>query len=268
MFSRIHEKLGTAGFVISIVALMVALTGGAYAAGALNPKVKKQITKESKKFSKKFSKQFAIAGAPGAKGDAGTPGAKGDAGTNGTNGSNGTSGTNGANGEAGMCSEANPECALPAGGVLTGMWGASGSANDFSLAVISFPLRVSPAPTALLEDNLAGHTVGYELKEGEVSLYGPRSLAEISEALGNGEDPTPLVEEDTAAFQEKCPGSADEPEAQSGFLCIYPGDRNGTVFSPLSLQSSTQAATEYGITVPWKLEDSQGFVRGTWAAAN
>jgi len=129
MFSRIHEKLGTAGFVISIVALIAALTGGAYAAGALNPQVKKQITKESKKFSKKFSKQFATPGPQGPTGAAGAAGARGDAGAKGdagTNGTNGAPGTNGTNGEAGMCSEGEPECALAPGGVLTGVWSASG----------------------------------------------------------------------------------------------------------------------------------------------
>ena len=35
MFDRIHQKLGTAGFVISIVALVAALGGGAYAASVV-----------------------------------------------------------------------------------------------------------------------------------------------------------------------------------------------------------------------------------------
>ncbi|MBA3867401.1 MAG: hypothetical protein H0X42_13840 [Solirubrobacterales bacterium] len=52
--SRIHQKLGTAGFIISIVALVAALGGGAYAAsGGLSGKQKKEVEKIAKKDSAK-----------------------------------------------------------------------------------------------------------------------------------------------------------------------------------------------------------------------
>lgn len=270
MFSRIHEKLGTAGFVISIVALIAALTGGAYAAGALSPQVKKQITKESKKFSKKFSKQFAQVGPQGPQGNPGAPGAKGDTGSSGANGSPGTNGTNGTNGEPGMCSEAEPECALPSGAVLTGKWAIAGGESDFELATISFPLRVSPPPTALREGELAGFTVGYELQDGNIELYGPNTLSAIEEALGEGEDPTPLVEEDKAAFEAACPGSPAEPEATSGFLCIYQSDQGPGVRAPtasVGFKGTAEAAGEFGVTIPFETTAKGAFARGTWAVA-
>ena len=43
MFSKLHERLGTAGFVVAIVALVAALAGTAFAAAGLNGKQKKEV---------------------------------------------------------------------------------------------------------------------------------------------------------------------------------------------------------------------------------
>jgi hypothetical protein len=81
MLSRVHNKLGTAGLVVAIVALIAALAGGAYAAsGGLTPKQKKQVETIAKKVSK-----------PGPAGPQGNPGPQGSPGTNGKDGSNGVS---------------------------------------------------------------------------------------------------------------------------------------------------------------------------------
>jgi hypothetical protein len=266
MFSRIHEKLGTAGFVISIVALIAALSGGAYAAGALNPQVKKQITKESKKFSKKFSKQFATAGPQGAKGDtgaAGANGAKGDAGSPGTPGSPGNPGEPG---ESGVCSEGNPSCTLPAGATLTGFWSAAGGGEDLAMANISFPLQVSPAPTAVVQGGEAfGHTLGYELQDGEAQLVGPyKTVAEIVTAPVGA---VAAAEEDAAAYAAVCPGNPAEPEAAAEFLCLYREDVEGDVVVATNenVEPFAQAATEFGIAVPFEIHENPGYIRGTWA---
>ena len=58
MIERIHQKLGTAGFVIAIVALIAALGGTALAAAKLNGTQKKEVEKIAKKY----------AGKPGAAG--------------------------------------------------------------------------------------------------------------------------------------------------------------------------------------------------------
>jgi hypothetical protein len=74
-----HERLGTAGFVLSILALCLALTGGAFAAS-------KYVTKkEAEKIAKKQAQKYANSN-PGA------PGANGTNGTNGTDGANGKDG--------------------------------------------------------------------------------------------------------------------------------------------------------------------------------
>ena len=51
MISRIHSKLGTAGFIVAIVALVAAL-GVALAASGLNSKQKKEVKKIAKQFAR------------------------------------------------------------------------------------------------------------------------------------------------------------------------------------------------------------------------
>ena len=49
MISKLHNRLGTAGFVVAIIALVAALSGGAYAAQQAN--LSKQQKKEVKKIA-------------------------------------------------------------------------------------------------------------------------------------------------------------------------------------------------------------------------
>lgn len=93
-----HERLGTAGFVLAIIALICALTGGAYAAsGGLNAKQKKEVTKIAKKYAGKPG----AAGAVGPAGPQGNPGAAGQAGPKGDTGAQGPQGPIGPAGAAG-----------------------------------------------------------------------------------------------------------------------------------------------------------------------
>ncbi len=121
MFSRIHEKLGTAGFVISIIALVAALTGGAYAAGGLTGKQKKEVQKIAKAEANKVAKP-GPAGPAGAKGDTG---GAGPAGTAGGPGSQGPQGVQGPQGEPGQNGQTGFTETLPSGMTETGAWGGS-----------------------------------------------------------------------------------------------------------------------------------------------
>jgi len=86
MWDRIRERFGSAGLIVGVIALVLAVAGGAYAAGGgLSSKQKKEVEKISKKF----------AGKPGANGSNGKDGANGANGSNGTNGSPGAPGTPG-----------------------------------------------------------------------------------------------------------------------------------------------------------------------------
>jgi hypothetical protein len=179
MISRIHRKLGTAGFIISIVALVVALGGGAYAAsGGLTGKQKKEVEKIAKKYA---GKQGAT-GATGATGPAGATGPTGSAGPKGDTGAKGDPGEKGQKGEKGDAGKTGFTETLPSGETETGLWsvGGTGAANaegGFQVP-ISFNIPV------------AGTYAAHVLLEGEGETV-------------------------------ECPGTAEEPEAAAGNLCVY-----------------------------------------------
>jgi hypothetical protein len=216
VISRIHQKLGTAGFIISIVALVAALGGTALAAkGALSAKQKKEVEKIAKKLDKP--------GAPGATGPAGPAGKDGAPGANGSNGQNGQNGEsvtstpvaggacgvggtgakytvggssttvcNGKNGTTGFTET------LPEGKTETGVWGSTGAVTTRSYNV-SFPIPLATAPTAVV------------VQPGEMNT--------------------------SAGANQGCPwdGESGTPTAEPGKFCIYvaiePSNANfGAVF--------------------------------------
>jgi hypothetical protein len=181
MFDRIHRKLGTAGFIISIVALVAALAGGAYAAsGGLSGKQKKEV----EKIAKKFSGKPGAVGAAGPAGPAGGPGKDGAAGKEGAIGKEGIAGKAGTNGTTGFTKT------LPSGQTETGVWTLEQPAlelpaeNPVAYSSVSFSIPLA-----------AG------LDEEHVIL------------LGEGKEGT--------EHESECPGSTEEPLAAKGYLCVY-----------------------------------------------
>lgn len=132
MVSRIHSKLGTAGLVVAIVALVVALTGAAYAAGGLTKQQEKQVTKIAKKYAGKK-------GAAGPAGPQGPAGAKGDTGAKGNTGSPGAPGAPGSPWPAGGT--------LPIGESEYGNWSALTVGVGAQLASISLNIPLAETPT-------------------------------------------------------------------------------------------------------------------------
>lgn len=174
MLHRIHRKLGTAGLIVAVVALVVALGGAAFAAGGgLTGKQKKEVTKIAKKY----------AGKPGAAGLQGPQGPIGPAGAPGQQGKEGAKGPEGPTGPQGP--EGSPWTAggtLPPGQTETGAW------------VVK--------PTGALAGN----------KEWQTDLSFPIPLAEE-------------LDESHVHFgaNANCPGTAAEPQAEPGYLCVYKG---------------------------------------------
>jgi hypothetical protein len=193
MISRIHEKLGTAGFVIAIVALIAALGGTALAAAGLNSKQKKEV--------KKIAKSFQGKGPTGPAGPAGPQGSKGDAGAAGKDGAQGAPGQKGATGpkgdtgEDGACSNANPTCDLPPGATVIGNWA-----------------FVAPGRTGSSGNEVAAVTLDYPLKAPFTGDPPQTRWIGQDSWLEPGDPPY-----DTA----DCPGTPADPEAEPGFLCIY-----------------------------------------------
>jgi hypothetical protein len=253
VISRIHQKLGTAGFVISIVALVAALSGGAYAAsGGLSGKQKKEVEKIAKKYAGK-------PGAAGAAGAAGPAGAKGDTGAAGTSGLNGAAGAgvtskavaagaaskcegrggsefsasgqttfacNGKEGKSGFSPE------LPSGETSVGVWSANGAstAQGSTYAAISFPYPVEAG----------GYPVHFVTHEEIEMETGPAA----------------------------CTGSTEEPTAEAGNLCVYENNGFGlsffTEWNPENGSLSAGAGT-MGTILQFSVTEPFGFARGVWA---
>jgi hypothetical protein len=101
-YEAFQERFGTAGVILGVIALVLAIGGSAIAAsGKLTPKQKREVKAIAKSFQ-----GTGPAGAAGAAGPAGPAGAKGD---NGTDGTNGTNGTNGADGSTVLSGGAPPD---------------------------------------------------------------------------------------------------------------------------------------------------------------
>jgi len=138
---RVHEKLGSAGFLIAIVALIAALTGTAIAAVGLNGRQKNEVTKIAKKYAGKPGP----AGPAGPVGPAGAPGPKGDSGAPGAPGEDGEEGPPGPAGPT--------ETELPSGRTMTGVWSFRTTTESAMLVNISFPLRLPSAPIFMSPDD-------------------------------------------------------------------------------------------------------------------
>lgn len=249
MFKRLKEPFGKAGLTVAVIALVFAMLGGAYAAGALTGKQKKEVEKIAKKYAGK-------PGAAGAQGSAGAAGAKGDTGAAGTNGKDGTNGTNGTNGAKGADGTFSTE-PLPPGETLTGVFAAAKNKigpESFtrSLDSISFPINVSPAPTAIYQLNFFGLVFGIELQDGGYEIYGPGGHLEDLEEEE--------AEEAEAAFSQACPGTRAAPTAEPGFLCLYEGV---VAEGPQEIPTAIEAANEFGIVIPFQPAGSD--IRGSWA---
>jgi|SRR5215218_3454821 len=138
MSSLLRNRIGVPG-IISVVALVFAMAGGAYAA-------KKYVITSTSQIKpsvlKALKGQAGPAGAPGAPGAAGAKGDRGEVGANGTNGTNGTNGVDGSPWTAGGT--------LPGNATETGVWGAGFRAAGLYLDPISFQIPLEEAPKAVL----------------------------------------------------------------------------------------------------------------------
>jgi hypothetical protein len=123
---RASESFGRAGLIVGVLALVLAVVGGAWAAsGGLSPAQKKQVIKIAKKF-------------------AGEQGPVGPAGPQGPPGSPGANGQNGAQGPPGPLLEA-----LEKGQTVTGAWSFANFATGEEVITISYPFRLESAlPTS------------------------------------------------------------------------------------------------------------------------
>lgn len=259
--NKIRERLGTAGFVISIVALLVALGGGAYAAtGALTGTQKKEVKRIVQTEAKKFA-TGGPQGPPGSAGANGPAGAKGDTGAAGAQGPAGPAGAEGMRGKAGTSvtnipiapNSSNEHC--PAGGaefrVGTGepTFACSGEGGEGGGG--GFPETL---PSGRSER-------GYFEVLGEGGLViGEAAVTTISFPFPLATPPAEALVINTEASQEekdKCPGEFLEPKATVGVLCLYRGFANEEKLTVTAALPST-----FGALLQFP-KTAQAF--GTWA---
>jgi hypothetical protein len=181
MIRRIKQQFGTAGLVIAILALIVALAGTAVAA-------KRVFTKQQEKQIVKIAKKYAgKPGAPGATGPQGSAGPKGDTGATGPEGKEGPEGPQGEPGETGFTET------LPSKKSLYGTWGAGDTENGGAINVgtISFGIPLATAPTAVTVasgadksgEGCPGSSAEPEADPGKLCIYvGPLTLGTFNGA--------------------------------------------------------------------------------------
>jgi hypothetical protein len=217
---RLKEPFGKAGLTVAVLALVLAMVGGAWAAAGLNSKQKKEVTKIAKKY----------AGKPGAPGANGTNGAPGAPGANGTNGAPGAAGesvaiTESANAFGTHCNntttgkggtkfkvgatesfacngkEGSPWTAggfLPSGSSETGIYSVGPmltGAGSFVFPAATFPIRLAPSAVVTAHYiNAAGEEIHFE---------------------------------SAPTAQTACLGSVGDPTAEKGNFCLYKGGEAG-----------------------------------------
>ena len=244
---RLKEPFGKAGLTVAIFALVLAMVGGAYAAGALSGKQKKEV----EKIAKKFAGKPGAAGATGPAGVAGGAGAKGDTGTNGTNGTNGSNGKSVVTtaittaGLEGHCvGTGGTRFQVEGSGtkefVCNGAGGGGGGLPEFLEA-------------GETETGVVGGQVNPGLSEGGI-------LAAITFAIpleaGLGEAAVHFVTEEEQTMHtapSQCPGTANSPEAEEGNLCVYvgktfPSNEEGRTFWTIVPASTFEGFNEKGTT--------------------
>jgi hypothetical protein len=247
MISKLHQRLGTAGFVLSIIALVAALSGGAYAAsGGLSGKETKEVEKIAKKFAGKQGKQ-GKQGAPGATGPAGAPGAKGDAGAAGAAGAAGGTGKEGKQGIQGPEGESGFTEVLPPEATETGTFVIPEITTE-GLVYANFSFNIP---------------LGAELDEAHAIFVRPGESApaecENAEHAGNA--------------------SLLNPEAKPGYMCVFAGELNGVrvphsgeepserPVQILKVDRSNQGASKTGAFIQMEPASAPAviFVTGSWA---
>ena len=203
MFSRMRERLGTAGMVVSVIALIAALAGTAVAAGGLTKKQEKQVIKIAKKY----------AGKPGPTGPAGPAGAAGPAGPQGPAGTAGAPGAPGAAGKSVTVSPVavgDPECS-ELGGAIVQEEGDPSSAQEVCNGTEGSPWTGG------------GTLPSGETETGAWMILQPPGTIQSESLTFNipleSALPGSKVHFVTAPTTD-CPGSAANPEAEAGHLCI------------------------------------------------
>ncbi len=277
MFSTLRTRFGIPG-VISVMALVFAMFGGAYAASNSSGGGKATASAKAKKGPK---------GPKGAKGDTGPAGPAGPAGAAGRDGANGIDGVDGQDGQDGQsvtnteftgaqgsCTEGGTKLVgtsttYACNGEQGSPWTAGGTLPSGQTETGSWAVGTTPSTTCSLPDC----TVTAGPSNFAAALYSPISF---NIPLAASLDPPHAhflkegfpTGDTTAEEKENCPGSAEEPKAKAGHLCVYTASEAGSGFGtilPNGSPGGTNGASPSGAVIAlinWG-EGTRRF--GSWA---
>jgi Collagen triple helix repeat (20 copies) len=230
MFSAIRKRLTYANAAMTL-ALVFAMSGGAYAAKHYLITSTKQI---SPKVLKSLVGKAGPAGAPGARGAAGPAGSQGPAGAKGENGAAGTNGANGTSVTSKQLSTSEAACGKQGGAEFTAAEGAKTTACD---GTTGFTSTLPKGETLKGEWSMTASAAGeYSYVGTGVSFGIPLKVAPVAHYIRTtGDEPfynaTEKKEEERS--QPACKGTAEEPTATAGNLCVYASHEENAFKSPL-----------------------------------
>ncbi len=240
--------------IVAIVALVFAMTGGAYAAKHYLITNTKQISPKVLKQLKGQNGKNGANGAAGAAGANGKDGAQGLPGKDGNNGTNGTNGKDGASVSSATVLTASSTCSKLGGSEFTAAEGKKTTACNgkegspwTDKGVLPQGSSETGTWSAISVEN-AFKTIG---GVASVSFAIPLAAAPTVEYIGEGEE--------GLVHATECPGTLSEPKAAEGYLCVYTENQGagGAFESPHSFAAGAVLQVK---------EAAVGFeMYGTWA---
>jgi collagen triple helix repeat protein len=292
MLSPLRNRFGIPG-VISVIALVFAMLGGAYAASNSGSGKSKASASAVKKGPRGPRGPKGPAGPAGPQGAAGANGSDGSAGLdgldgedgkdgkNGTNGVNGTNGTNVANtefsGAEGPCDEGGSKLVgTSTTYACNGVKGVQGDEGNPWTDLGTLPpgetetgaWAMGPVPkvSCVTPD---GCTTTVEAKNNSFAepLIAPISFP-IPLATDLEEAKTHYVKVGEAAPTGCTGGSVEEPKADPGHLCVYAFEEAAIGFmtlGPAGGSSFPLDSSKAGVVVVGLLWEEGALARGTWA---
>ncbi len=239
MFSAMRRRLRVSpAAVIASLALVFAMTGGAYAASRYVITSTKQIKPSVLASLKGKAGPAGAAGATGAAGSAGPTGVAGAAGTKGETGAKGDPGANGTSvtsttlGAGSACPEGGSEFVSSSGKTYAcnGSKGKEGSiGNALPKGITETGLwSVGPVSSSVALDPIVTPFASFAIKlksslnEAEACMEHLSEVCHVHLILQNGKEYADNAkEEPQEVVSTSCTGSVAEPTAEAGNFCMY-----------------------------------------------
>jgi Collagen triple helix repeat (20 copies) len=250
MFSLLRNRFGIPG-VISVIALTFAMFGGAYAASDNGGGKATASAKKGPRGPKGPKGPKGDAGPAGPAGPQGPAGANGKDGANGANGATGGTGPTGATGATGATGSSGFTATLPSGETETGSWAFGNTVAGQSEVYVPISFAI---PLADELDFSAVHYIQASTGEEIIAVFNVETLEfEYIE-----QPPT------------QCLGSAAEPTATSGNLCVYGRTLINAVAASSFIRQSASNAGEPGVSTAGaylRIAEAEAGAHGfgTWA---